>query len=97
MLIDLVVNHTSSQHAWFQESKSSSTNAKRDWYIWKKPKSIAKDGTPNPPNNWSQLLGEASSAWNYNEKTGEFTLPSSLQSSQISIGRILMYDKPCMM
>jgi oligo-1,6-glucosidase len=74
ILIDLVVNHTSDQHPWFQESKSSSTNSKRDWYIWKKPKSIAEDGTPHPPNNWSQILGEASSAWNYDEKTGEYYL-----------------------
>jgi alpha-glucosidase len=36
LLMDLVVNHTSNQHAWFQESRSSLTNPKRDWYIWRK-------------------------------------------------------------
>jgi oligo-1,6-glucosidase len=73
MLIDLVVNHTSDQHEWFKESRSSSNNPKRDWYIWKKPR-LAKDDTPHPPNNWSQILGEASSAWNYDGKTGEYYL-----------------------
>jgi len=72
--MDLVVNHTSDQHAWFQESRSSSANPKRDWYIWKKPKSIGENGNPRPPNNWSQILGEASSAWNYDENTGEYYL-----------------------
>ncbi|ERF75632.1 hypothetical protein EPUS_04612 [Endocarpon pusillum Z07020] len=74
MLMDLVVNHTSDQHAWFRESRSSLKNSKRDWYIWKKPKMVGKDGTPQPPNNWSQILGEASSAWNYDEITGEYYL-----------------------
>lgn len=74
MLVDLVVNHTSDQHPWFQESKSSATNPKRDWYIWKKPREFARDGTPQPPNNWSQILGEAGSVWNYDSATGEFYL-----------------------
>lgn len=74
LMMDLVVNHTSNEHNWFLESKSSKTNPKRDWYIWKKPKSIAADGTPEPPNNWAQILGEANSAWIYDEPTGEFYL-----------------------
>ena len=74
IMMDLVVNHTSNMHAWFLESRSSKTNPKRDWYIWKPPKSISPDGTPEPPNNWAQILGEANSAWNYDEKTGEYYL-----------------------
>ncbi|KAI9691767.1 MAG: hypothetical protein M1822_007839 [Bathelium mastoideum] len=61
------------QHAWFKESRSSLDNPKRDWYIWKKPK-IDENGQPQPPNNWSMLLGEANSAWTYDEKTGEYYL-----------------------
>src|SRR5215475_1675101 len=46
IIMDFVLNHTSDQHAWFQESRSSRDNAKRNWYIW-------RDGNGNqPPNNW---------------------------------------------
>ena len=74
LMVDLVVNHTSNEHPWFLESRSSLDNAKRDWYIWKKPKNVSADGTPEPPNNWARILGEANSAWNYDEKTGEYYL-----------------------
>lgn len=74
LMMDLVVNHTSDQHAWFLESRSSKDNPKRDWYIWKPPSGFEDDGTPIPPNNWMQLLGPANSAWTYDEKTKEFYL-----------------------
>ena len=61
------------QHAWFRESRSSLTSPKRDWYIWKKPRQDAA-GNPLPPNNWSQILGEANSAWTYDTKTNEYFL-----------------------
>lgn len=51
LILDLVVNHTSDEHPWFIESKSSKTNAKRDWYIWADPK---PDGSE--PNNWKVSL-----------------------------------------
>ncbi|RYP44835.1 hypothetical protein DL768_008734 [Monosporascus sp. mg162] len=74
LMMDLVVNHTSNEHRWFLESRSSRDNPKRDWYIWMKPKSVSSDGVPEPPNNWAQILGEANSAWTYDEKTGEYYL-----------------------
>ncbi|RYP93805.1 hypothetical protein DL770_000001 [Monosporascus sp. CRB-9-2] len=74
LMMDLVVNHTSNEHPWFLESRSSRDNPKRDWYIWMKPKSVSPDGVPEPPNNWAQILGEANSAWTYDEKTGEYYL-----------------------
>ncbi|RYO96506.1 hypothetical protein DL765_011595 [Monosporascus sp. GIB2] len=74
LMMDLVVNHTSNEHPWFLESRSSRDNPKRDWYIWMKPKSVNPDGVPEPPNNWAQILGEANSAWTYDEKTGEYYL-----------------------
>ncbi|KAI9819859.1 MAG: hypothetical protein M1827_006428 [Pycnora praestabilis] len=73
VMIDLVVNHTSEEHAWFLESRKSLKNPKRDWYIWKKPK-YDKGGHRQPPNNWAQILGEANSAWNYDEATKEYYL-----------------------
>ena len=75
LMMDLVVNHTSNEHAWFEESCSSKTSAKRDWYIWKPPKGHdPTTGEPLPPNNWSQLLGDANSAWTYDKASGEFYL-----------------------
>ncbi|KAF6234433.1 hypothetical protein HO173_007466 [Letharia columbiana] len=73
LMMDLVVNHTSDEHEWFRQSRSSLTNPNRSWYIWKKPKRDAA-GNPLPPNNWSQILGEANSAWTYDAKTDEYYL-----------------------
>ncbi|KAK5054537.1 hypothetical protein LTR84_001428 [Exophiala bonariae] len=74
LMMDLVVNHTSNMHDWFLESRSSKDNPKRDWYIWKPPKSVSPHGTPEPPNNWAQILGEANSAWTYDTETSEYYL-----------------------
>lgn len=71
LLLDLVVNHTSSEHAWFKESRSSKTNPKRDWYIWK-PARYDEEGKRHPPNNWQSFFSE--SAWEYDETTDEYYL-----------------------
>lgn len=65
LILDFVPNHTSEEHPWFQESRKSKDNPKRDWYIW-------EDAAPNggPPNNWlSEFGGEA---WELDEKTGQY-------------------------
>ncbi|KKQ38933.1 MAG: Alpha amylase, catalytic region [Candidatus Roizmanbacteria bacterium GW2011_GWA2_37_7] len=67
VLMDFVPNHTSFEHPWFKESRSSQNNHKRDWYIWKKPK---KNGSA--PNNWLSQFG--GSAWKFDEKTEEYYL-----------------------
>ncbi|CDO93417.1 unnamed protein product [Kluyveromyces dobzhanskii CBS 2104] len=72
LVVDLVINHCSDEHAWFKESRSSLDNPKRDWFIWKAPKGFDSDGKPIPPNNWGSYFG--GSAWQYDEKTGEFYL-----------------------
>lgn len=74
LMMDLVVNHTSNMHQWFLESRSSKSNPKRDWYIWKNPKSRDEAGVTEPPNNWAQILGEANSAWTYDSETGQYYL-----------------------
>lgn len=51
LVLDLVMNHTSDQHEWFQESRKSKDNPYRDWYIWK-PAKYDADGNRHPPNNW---------------------------------------------
>ena len=58
VMIDLVLSHTSDQHPWFQESRSSRDNPKADWYVWADPK---PDGTP--PNNWLSIFGGSAWAW----------------------------------
>jgi alpha-glucosidase len=71
ILMDLVPNHTSIDHPWFQESRSSRDNPKRDWYVWADPK---PDGSP--PNNWvSSFFG---SAWTFDEPTGQYYLQNFL-------------------
>jgi alpha-glucosidase len=65
VILDFVPNHSSNQHPWFLESKSSRHNPKRDWYLWYDP---APDG--RPPNNWLSAFG--GSAWEHHEPTGQY-------------------------
>lgn len=66
LVMDLVVNHTSDEHPWFQESRKGKDNPYRDYYIWKKP----KEG--KEPNNWGSCFGGP--AWEYEESSGEYYL-----------------------
>ena len=66
LVMDLVVNHTSDEHPWFQESRKGKDNLYRDYYIWKKP----KEG--KEPNNWGSCFGGP--AWEYEESSGEYYL-----------------------
>jgi oligo-1,6-glucosidase len=72
LILDLVVNHTSDQHSWFQESRKSRgrENEHVDWYIWKDPKII--DGKKMPPNNWGAFFGGG--AWEYVEERDQYYL-----------------------
>ena len=71
LILDFVPNHTSERHPWFEESRRSRDDAKRDWYIWRAP---AADG--GPPNNWLSRFG--GSAWARDDATGEYYLHSFL-------------------
>jgi oligo-1,6-glucosidase len=66
LIMDLVVNHSSDEHAWFVESRKSKDNAYRDYYIWRP----GKDG--HEPNNWESTF--SGSAWEYDENTDEYFL-----------------------
>ena len=72
ILMDLVANHTSDEHPWFKESRSSKDNPYRDYYIWRDPKGFDEDGNPIPPNNWASEFGGP--AWEWDEATGQFYL-----------------------
>lgn len=78
LVMDLVVNHTSDEHPWFAESRSSKDNPKRDWYWWRPPREGAGPGAPEPgtpgaePNNWGSAF--SGPAWEHDAKTGEYYL-----------------------
>jgi len=65
VILDFVINHTSDQHPWFLDSRSSRTSAHRDWYIWRDGK-----GSGQPPNNWLSTFG--GSAWQYDATTSQY-------------------------
>ena len=68
IILDMILNHTSSQHPWFIESASSLSNSKRNWYIW-------KEGVMgSPPNNWKSAVG--GNAWKFDDQTGQYYLHS---------------------
>ncbi|PYX86252.1 MAG: glucohydrolase [Acidobacteria bacterium] len=65
IILDFVMNHTSDQHKWFLDSKSSKTAAHRDWYVWRNGR-----GPGQPPNNWESTFGH--SAWQFDAKTNQY-------------------------
>ncbi len=72
LVLDYVPNHSSDRHPWFLESRSSRTDPKRDWYVWRDP---APDG--GPPNNWLSHFGGI--AWEWDASTGQYYLHSFLK------------------
>ncbi|KZT55102.1 glycoside hydrolase family 13 protein [Calocera cornea HHB12733] len=70
LIMDLVVNHTSDEHPWFIESRSSKTSPKRDWYFWRPARYV--DGVRKAPNNWRSIFGGP--AWEWDEATQEYYL-----------------------
>ena len=81
LILDFVPNHTSDQHPWFLESRTSLKSEKRDWYLWRDPAPATKEneGPPEtrPPNNWMSHFGGP--AWTYDETTGQFYCHSFLK------------------
>lgn len=67
IIMDIVVNHTSTEHEWFKQASSSKNNPFRDFYIWRDPKPNGSE-----PNNWVSKFG--GSAWKYDEKSGQYYL-----------------------
>ena len=73
LMMDLVDNHTSDEHPWFVESRSSRDNPKRDWYWWRDPRPGATPGTPGAePTNWESHF--SGPTWTYDEQTGQYYL-----------------------
>ncbi len=73
VMLDYVPNHTSSDHAWFQEALTGKGSEKRDWYVWRNP---APDG--GVPNNWKSFFGGP--AWTFDEASGQYYLHQFLPS-----------------
>ena len=73
LVMDLVVNHTSDEHPWFVESRSSEDNPKRDWYWWRPPRDGGVAGRSGAePTNWESFF--SGPAWEYDDQTGEYYL-----------------------
>jgi oligo-1,6-glucosidase len=73
LVMDLVVNHTSDEHPWFVESRSSRDNPKRDWYWWRDPRPGTTPGTPGAePTNWESYF--SGPTWTFDEPTGQYYL-----------------------
>lgn len=70
VLMDMVMNHTSDQHQWFIQSRSSRTNPYRNWYVWRNGKGETATSPGSPPNNWESLFGH--SAWQWDAKTRQY-------------------------
>ncbi|HEX5015577.1 MAG TPA: alpha-glucosidase [Candidatus Limnocylindrales bacterium] len=70
LILDLVMNHTSDQHAWFEASRQSRDNEYADWYLWRDPAGFDTNGDPLPPNNWVSFFG--GSAWTWEPRRGQF-------------------------
>ena len=72
ILMDLVVNHSSDEHEWFEQARSSRDNKYRDYYIWRDSSGVDAEGKPLPPNNWGSEFGGP--AWEYDETTDQWYL-----------------------
>lgn len=72
LVMDLVVNHTSDEHPWFVESRSSRDNPKRDWYLWRDGRDGADPTKGAEPNNWGSFFGGP--AWTLDSTTGQYYL-----------------------
>jgi len=75
VIMDLVPNHTSDQHPWFVDARSSRDARHRDWYVWADPK---PDGSP--PNNWRMTFDPRQPAWTFDEASGQYYLNQFLPS-----------------
>ncbi|KAJ2904967.1 alpha-glucosidase [Zalerion maritima] len=93
--LDLAINHTFDQHAWFQSSKSGRQSEKRDWNIWK-PAVYDHRGRGHPPNNWRAIFG-GGSVWEWDEQSQEYYLHLFSLEKGVDgfiIDTVNMYSKP---
>lgn len=86
VIIDQVYSHSSDRHPWFEESRSSRTNAKADWYVWADPKA---DGAP--PNNWQSVFGGP--AWQWDARRGQYYLHNFLaEQPDLNVHNLAVQD-----
>ena len=76
VILDLVLNHTSDQHRWFLNSRSSRSDEHADWYLWRDPAGRTPTGRPKPPNNWVSFFGGP--AWTWEPRREQFYMHTFL-------------------
>lgn len=76
VVLDMVLNHSSSLHPWFVASRASRANPYADWYLWRDPAGRTRTGRPRPPNNWVSFFGGP--AWTWDETRGQFYMHTFL-------------------
>jgi alpha-glucosidase len=76
VILDLVMNHTSDQHAWFEASRASRSGPYADWYLWRDPAGFDPTGLPLPPNNWVSFFGGP--GWTWEPQRGQFYMHTFL-------------------
>ncbi len=76
VILDLVLNHTSHRHPWFQSSRQGRTSEHADWYIWRDSPGRSITGRRRPPNNWRSFFG--GSAWTWDDARGQFYMHTFL-------------------
>ena len=76
IILDLVMNHTSDRHAWFEASRRSRDNPYADWYLWRDPAGFDRLGRPRRPNNWVSFFGGP--AWTWEPRRGQFYMHTFL-------------------
>jgi alpha-glucosidase len=87
VIVDLVFAHTSDQHAWFDESRTSRDNGKADWYVWADAK---PDGSP--PNNWASVFGGPS--WTWDARRGQYYMHNFLKEQpQLNVHNPVVQDE----
>ena len=86
VITDLVFAHTSDQHAWFRDSRQSSSSSRADWYVWADPR---PDGSP--PNNWQSVF--AGPAWTWDARRGQYYMHNFLpEQPQLNLHNIAVQD-----
>jgi glycosidase len=84
VVLDLVMNHTSDAHRWFESSRAGRDGPHAEWYLWRDPAGIGADGQPLPPNNWVSFFG--GTGWEWEPRRGQLSVRATFADGICSVG-----------